>query len=223
MPGNPLFRKFEQAVDALGGEQYMLEQVIDGKKHAEIAAQFGVSRWMVLRYFLNQGEERAKRYREAQALLAIGLVDDADTLLENASEFESASVQKAKHRADLKRWLASRLNPAQFGDKVEVSHTLGFSEQLLAVLKQRGRPREVADAEFEVLPAVAPILPAIEPVLPAIEAVRHGGMAGAYDKMADDAADMAHLGHARDTIAQNAIPQLQEVAVPTLDDLLGPA
>lgn len=195
----------------------MLGLLIDGKKHAEIAAMFGVSRRMVLRYFLGQGEERVKRYRQAQALLSIALIDDADTLLENASEFESASVQKAKHRADLKRWMASKFNPSQFGDKVEVSHTLGFSDQLLAVLKERGRPRlPVPEAEFEVIDS------------PGVEALPNGhdsplpngqsGMASAAEpaKMAESAADMAHSGNARG-------PTVQELAVPDLSDLLDPA
>jgi hypothetical protein len=159
MAGQPIERTFEQAVESDGGETYMLDRIVSGDSNGDIAKDYDVSRAMVIRYFRKKGPERLRRYLEARALSAVAHIEVADEILSDADETQSASVQKAKHRADLRQLMAKSYDRETFGTAIEVNQTIDVGSQLLAVLRQYGRPalpgQAVPDAVFEAIDETA--------------------------------------------------------------------
>lgn len=72
------------------------------------------------------------RAREAQAdTLADEILDIADDatndfmMTEQGLKYDGDSVQRSRLRVDSRKWLAGKLRPKKYGDKIETEHTGG--------------------------------------------------------------------------------------------------
>lgn len=76
--------------------------------------------------------EQYARAREAQAdTLADEILDIADDatndfmMTEQGLKYDGDSVQRSRLRVDSRKWLAGKLRPKKYGDKIETEHTGG--------------------------------------------------------------------------------------------------
>ena len=77
-------------------------------------AQSTVYRWIA------ESAEFSERYAHAREMQADMLADEIIEIAESC-EPEAAAVAKAKARIDARKWLAARLAPKKYGDRVDVS------------------------------------------------------------------------------------------------------
>ena len=94
------------------GEDWVLDQVGQGRTLASIAQQVGITRPKLNAWLLE--DSRRDRYARAQELAASSLVDESLEIVDGA---DPQTVQVAKLRADTRRWIAGKLNREQWGDK----------------------------------------------------------------------------------------------------------
>ena len=77
-------------------------------------AQSTVYRWIA------ESAEFSERYAHAREMQADMLADEISEIADSC-EPEAAAVAKAKARIDARKWLAARLAPKKYGDRVDVS------------------------------------------------------------------------------------------------------
>ena len=82
--------------------------------------------------------ERYARAREQQAdLYADEIIEIAD-----ACEPEAAAVAKAKARIDARKWLAARLAPKKYGDRVNLSADMAVKVETRGLADIFGEPQK---------------------------------------------------------------------------------
>jgi hypothetical protein len=88
--------------------------------------------------WLNESEDLRERYARAKSGQADLLVDemldiaddsDRDTLVddEGKERLNSEFVQRSRLRIDTRKWIASKLKPKKYGDRITQDHTGGIS------------------------------------------------------------------------------------------------
>jgi len=82
-----------------------------------IALALGVTDASVLWRIMQGSEQRRQRYAHAREMQARTL---AEQTLEISDGAEPETVQVARLRTDTRKWLASKLLPREYGDKLEV-------------------------------------------------------------------------------------------------------
>lgn len=102
------------------GIDKLCEQIVEGKLQREIAREIGVGIASLVEW-IAKDEERSRRVKEARRLAARVYVETAEQDIRDAADpFELA---KAKELAHHKRWYASKMAPADLGDKLITEHT----------------------------------------------------------------------------------------------------
>ena len=102
--------------DALGVEA-LAERLIAGETQTGIAVSIGVSQATLINW-IALDPERSARTREARIASAASYSDKAEQVLSEATDpFE---LSKARELASHYRWKASKTDPRQFGDKIEI-------------------------------------------------------------------------------------------------------
>lgn len=95
----------------------------DGDTITAIAQKFAVDKATVSRW-LNDDPQRSAHAREARAKSAQAWDEKA---LEGIEQAEDAfELAKAKERAHHLRWRASKINPREYGDKIDVKQEVSF-------------------------------------------------------------------------------------------------
>lgn len=125
--------------DAMGIEK-LCEDLIAGKSQTEIAASIGVSLATLINW-IAADPERSAHAREARTASASSFSDLATAEIRAAkNKFQLA---KARELASHFRWKASKANPREFGEKIEIDQRTTVTdlteEQLdarLAALRQ---------------------------------------------------------------------------------------
>lgn len=121
----------EMGIDAL------CERIIAGESQTAIAKSIGVS-IATLFNWISRDSERSARARDARRTAAGSFADMAVQVLSDASDvFE---LTKARELASHYRWQASKANPKEFGDKIEIDQRTTLTdlteEQLDAKLER---------------------------------------------------------------------------------------
>ncbi len=153
MSGQPKRRKMEQRLEELGGIEWLCEQIADGHSLRDIAADhFDCSRWLLMRW-IHADPDREACYHEAKREGAAAMVEEGKTLLDSADEQSTAAVQKARFRADYRKWYAGVLDRQSFGaPDHRTSVNVNIAELHLAALKKLGGPvaRKLPEAPTDV-------------------------------------------------------------------------
>lgn len=103
----------------------------DEKENPDFPCEASFYRW------LNDSEDLRERYARAKSDQAERLVDemleiaddsDLDAIAddEGNKRLNSEFVQRSKLRIDTRKWIASKLKPKKFGDKIELDHKGGI-------------------------------------------------------------------------------------------------
>jgi len=153
--GQPITRQLAKRIEGEGGDDVVLDLIASGSTLVSVAKTYGVSR-ETMRKWCNATPARKAAYLDAKSAQAGALVEEAGEILDNASTESGPDVQKAKSRAEHRRWLASKRDRAQYGDdaKLQIGVALDLSSLHLDALREVGRmpiqgePIPVAEVEL---------------------------------------------------------------------------
>lgn len=104
------------ACDAMGIDE-LCDRIIDGESQTAIARDIGVSIATLIGWIASD-TERSARAREARIASASSFSDKAAEELQGATDV--FGLAKARELASHWRWRASKANPRDFGDKIEI-------------------------------------------------------------------------------------------------------
>lgn len=172
MPGRPMMRKL--VVDILakpGGEEWVMDQLADGRTVRSIAEELGVSRRYLYQWRDRQGhKERLKPMWEAAVRMSaeadleasVADFDRLDRVIYTGEDGQeerripqSSEVQLATGRAKFRQWLAGRKDPERYGEeKAGVNVNLNIGDLHVAAVesvKQRHRLEAQVPMEAEVV------------------------------------------------------------------------
>jgi len=153
MAGQPVARRLAERIEDDGGDAVLFDRVESGRALVTIAEDYGVSR-ETLRRWINKTPARREAYDEAKADSADALVEEAGQILDDAKTDSGPDMQKARSRAEHRRWLASKRDRVQYGDDptVAVGVHLDLGSLHLDALRQAGHMTHgVPVVESEVL------------------------------------------------------------------------
>ncbi len=155
MPGQPKRRKLAEQIEELGGIEWFCGQIADGHSLRELAADFDCSRWLLQRW-LREDPDREACYEEAKREGAAAMVEEGKELLDTADEKSTAGVQKARFRAEYRKWYAGVLDRQSFGppDRRTSININNIEHLHLAALQAQGGP----DVQLADVPADVPLL-----------------------------------------------------------------
>lgn len=145
MAARPITRAAHAKIRKAGGEAWVFEEVAGGRTLKDIAQELGISR-QILSTWCNRPERRDALSRARQEA-AGALMDEALAITDSADEDPNV-LQKARQQTDLRKWLAARLAPQQWGDSgpgVQVS----IGQLHLDALRQPQRPATDITPESE--------------------------------------------------------------------------
>ena len=160
MAGQPKRHEMEKQLENLGGIDWLCEQVGDGNSLSTIAAEhLECSRWSLSRW-VHEDPDREAYYDEARREGAAAMVEEGKNLLDTADEQSTAGVQKARFRADFRKWYAGVVDRQSFGppDRRTSVNILSIEHLHLSALQALGGP----DAQ-ELLPEESADVRRLEP------------------------------------------------------------
>lgn len=120
----------------------VMRGMADGKTVSAMSREMGIPGGTV-RSWLADDPPRLERYRRMKALLGMALADKA---LEVAMDTTSGSFQPDRLKVETLRWLASKVNPEEFGDRTvqeqtgEVTLKIQVIEEHVPVREALSRP-----------------------------------------------------------------------------------
>lgn len=141
MPGQPRRRAFKTFVEARGGALPLIDRIASGESilriSKDLTQQMGttVSHWMVSQYLHKTGNWDAvlEARKHAAAVHADATADMAEKVQDGTLGYQEARVAIAA-----KQWLASKMDPGVYGDRVHVDQTVTDLTQLhLQSLRER--------------------------------------------------------------------------------------
>ena len=143
MASNPVMRKLETFVKAIGGDEWIFDMLAEGLPVKRIAARTDlpghgpVSRSYLYRW-RDKSPERVAAWAKAIRDGAHALAEDAGDYMDKLDEDPtSAQVAKAKGQYEHRKWLAAKRNKEAYGDGPAVLvNVLGAGELHLDALRQ---------------------------------------------------------------------------------------
>lgn len=97
--------------------------------------------------WLAQNEEFQKQYAHARELQADAIFDECMDIADEANNdfrvndegavtIDHDAINRARLRIDTRKWMAGKLRPKKYGDKIEVDQKLGVTDPLASLLQQ---------------------------------------------------------------------------------------
>lgn len=94
------------------------ELIASGMSLRTVCSQEGMPSAVTVCKWLSENEEFSKQYARAREEQAVSFADEIIQIADSV-EPDSAAVAKAKLQIDSRKWLAARMAPKKYGDKVE--------------------------------------------------------------------------------------------------------
>ena len=117
------------AIADAGGVDEILDRIANGETMVSVAASltpmegFGPHSPTMLSNWLREDQQRAERLLQARARAASSLAEQSLHIADSANP---DNVQVARLQVDVRKWLASKYDPAGFGDqKAQVEINIG--------------------------------------------------------------------------------------------------
>ena len=120
----------------------------DGGKPNEVCGGMGLS-WGALLAWVNRDEMRVNRFKDALEVRGHLLAEEAIEIADGADD-----VGKANLQVNTRKWMAARLNPGWYGDKVKHEHEIEVKDDaglLGKAVELLGKVKEIR--ERQVIPA----------------------------------------------------------------------
>lgn len=139
-------------LDRLGIEA-IVDRVSGGETQTSICKDLGITYGVLLRW-IAADSERSARLRDARIQAAHAYTDEAKDLIDKArTAFELA---KAREMGFHLRWQASKANPRDFGDKLQVDQTVNVINLSDEEIDRRAAALEARLIEAAKLPPGLP-------------------------------------------------------------------
>lgn len=109
-----------------------------------------VYRWLQERHEFAEAFDQARQAGvEALVDQLIALSDGVEPLRADQAPKDADSVQRAKLRIDVRKWVLAKLAPQRFGDRVEAksTETIDLSERLDRALRRVEKPQKMTNLE----------------------------------------------------------------------------
>ena len=135
MAGFPMRRALEKKIEELGGIEFVSSHIAEGMTIGRLAEFIECSRPM-LSFWINQTEERKEAVLKARKLKAEKLAEDALDIADTADESSASAINKARLQVDTRKWMASKLDPENFGEKQGPQVNISIGDMHLQALKQ---------------------------------------------------------------------------------------
>jgi hypothetical protein len=145
MAGTPIKRALFAKIEQHGGIEFVCAHIAEGMTIGRLAEYLECSR-PLLSLWINQTEERKEAVLRARKLKAEKLAEDALEIADNADESSNGGVNKARLQVDTRKWMASKLDPDQYGDKQGPAVNISIGDLHLTALKQMNKA-EVIDGQ----------------------------------------------------------------------------
>lgn len=94
------------------------ELIASGMSLRTVCSQEGMPSAVTVCKWLSENEEFSKQYARAREEQAVSFADEIIQIADSVDP-DSAAVAKAKLQIDSRKWLAARMAPKKYGDKVE--------------------------------------------------------------------------------------------------------
>lgn len=117
----------------------LCERIAGGESLRRILTEAGMPAISTVMLWLQQHPEFLEQYRHAREAQAETLADEIRDISDEAHDRDSAAA--AKVRVDARKWIASRLLPKVYGDRMQVQHdvTDGLAERLAAAQQRMAK------------------------------------------------------------------------------------
>lgn len=99
------------------------ERIAQGESLRAICATEGMPPASTVCLWLTENAAFAEQYTRAREAQADTLADQIVALADSAMGKASEEVQAARLAVDARKWVASKLKPKRYGDKVDVEHS----------------------------------------------------------------------------------------------------
>lgn len=132
------------------GIEAICEQIADGVYYSDIAESVEVARGTLIKWLEDNHSDLYARAREARAdKLAEDMLEIADSdstyIDEKGIErIDSGAVQRDRLRVDSRKWLASKMFPKKYGDKLTSEITGKDGAPLIPEQSENDKARRVA-------------------------------------------------------------------------------
>lgn len=121
----------EQEIESIF--QSILNEIEQGKALRNILKEEGMPSTQTFYKWIEDNEDKSKRYARACELRAEQLFEDIIDIADDTSGditynkdgeevLNSEFVQRSRVRIDARKWILSKLNPKKYGDKIEQTH-----------------------------------------------------------------------------------------------------
>ena len=151
MSGQPKTQQMIAKLEALGGIEWLCEQIGNGVSLRHPAEHLGCSRYPVMRW-VKKDPDRERQYKEARTESAGAIAEHAKQLLDDADVKSTAAVQKARNQAEYYKYLSSVFDRPNFGPADQKhSVTLSIQDLHLAALQASGGPEQLTASSKPVL------------------------------------------------------------------------
>ena len=138
MAGTPIKRALFAKIEKMGGIEFVCAHIAEGMTIGRLAQFLECSR-PLLSLWINQTEERKEAVLRARKLKAEKLAEEALDIADQADETSIGGVNKARLQVETRKWMASKLNPDDFGDKSGPQVNISIGDLHLQALKQINR------------------------------------------------------------------------------------
>lgn len=138
MAGFPMRRALEKKIEGLGGIEFVAAHIAQGMTIGRLAEFIECSRPM-LSFWINHTEERRTAVINARKLKAEKLAEEALEIADQVDETSNSGVNKARLQVDTRKWMASKLDPENYGDTAKTQVNISLGDLHLQALKHMGK------------------------------------------------------------------------------------
>ena len=138
------------------GEAVVFERIAAAETVGKVAESFGVSRSSFYGWVKQGGDERRAMFEDARRQSADAHAENAVGILDEASSYSTAEVTLARAQSDVRKWLATSFNRAQYGDpgvSVKVNNAVSISQLHLDALRAHGQNTLTRVLPDELMPS----------------------------------------------------------------------
>jgi hypothetical protein len=137
----------------------IIQAIANGAKIKDATIDHGVTYW-VFHKWLCDDPELDGLYSRARAARMELITDEIIEIADN-----EVDAQKARNRIDARKWMASKLSPAKYGDRIDlnVNQSVDLKTPYLEAINRVNRLRADSSTVIEVKPTIIPITSDVTP------------------------------------------------------------
>lgn len=132
--GKEAMKLANRSIHHFGGEDSVWAAIGAGATVRGLCRMLGINPMTFYRWVERGGEPRREQFEQARRQQAQTLTDE---MLEIADQSSPSTVQADKLRIDVRKWQASKLDPALWGQSKQAAVHIDLGQRALEALRQR--------------------------------------------------------------------------------------